>query len=94
MGERRPWASCVWLELIEVNRSGSVVESCRMAYSVDIVRESLHYSIRAGPGTMKFGRSSWRRVGGTTILCELNRAFHPVLSPSCVTENARSGEGL
>ncbi len=26
--------------------------------------ESLHYSIRAGPGATKFGRSPWRRVGG------------------------------
>ncbi len=63
MGGRRPWASCVRLEAIEVNRSGSCVESCRGAYSVDIVGESLHYSIRAGPGAMKFGRSPWRRVG-------------------------------
>ncbi len=42
MGDRRPWANCVCIEPIEVNRSGSGVESCKRACSEDIVRESLH----------------------------------------------------
>ncbi len=27
------------------------------------------------------------------VLCELTRDFHPVLSPSCVAEDSRSGKG-
>ncbi len=57
-------ASCVWLGPINVNRSGSGVESCTMAYGVDIVGECLHYSIRTGPGMMKFGGSALGRVRG------------------------------
>ncbi len=52
------------LEPIEVNHSGSGVESCTRAYGVDIVGECLHYSIRTGPGVMKFGGSALGRVGG------------------------------
>ncbi len=28
---------------------------------------------------------------GSVVLCELTRHFHPVLSPSCVAEDSRSG---
>ncbi len=60
-------ASCVWLEPIEVNRSGSDVESYIRAYGVDIVGECLHHRIRTRPGAMKFGRSAWERVGEWSI---------------------------
>ncbi len=39
MGDRRPSASSVWFEPIEVNRSGCGVESCTRAYDEDIVGE-------------------------------------------------------
>ncbi len=31
---------------------------------------------------------------GSTVLCELTRGFQPVLFPSCVAEDSRSGEGF
>ncbi len=30
-------------------------------------------------------------IPGSAVLCELTRHFHPVLSPSCVAEDSRSG---
>ncbi len=30
----------------------------------------------------------------STVLCELTRHFHPVLSPSCVAEDSRSEKGF
>ncbi len=56
------------------------------------------YLRRYSPGAVWAGITNWVDHAsdggtlGTTVLCELTRDFHPVLSPSCVAEDSRSGE--
>ncbi len=42
-------------------------------------------------GLSRHHKLSWG-TPGSTVLCELTRHFHPVLSPSCVTDDSPSGE--
>ncbi len=44
--------------------------------------------------TSKIGNAADGGTPGPTVLRELIRDFHPILSPSYVAENSRSGEGL
>ncbi len=43
---------------------------------------------------IKLTTSLTEALGGSTVLCELTKGFHPVLSPSCAAEDSRSGEGF
>ncbi len=43
---------------------------------------------------VKLATSRMEASPGPTVLRELIRDFHPILSPSYVAENSRSGEGL